>query len=100
MAVAVPEDNAADSKQLRPICSATFQRKGVIPHSLSFDDGCSSGENRKWLKEKCVLVPSFSGAKGKKITPETEWQEEAHREARRKRSAVESVIFQLNAALI
>lgn len=95
VAVVVPEGNAADSEQLRNICSTTFQRTGIVPYSMSLDDGYTSLENRAWLKEEGVTVVSFSGAKGKRITPEEEWLDDAHGEARRMRSAVESVIFQL-----
>ncbi|MCP4408601.1 MAG: transposase [Gammaproteobacteria bacterium] len=96
IAILVPEGNAADSEQLRPICEATFRRTGVIPYSASFDDGYTSHDNRQWLKEEMgVAVVSFSGAKGKKITPEEDWLAAVYREARRMRSAVESVIFQI-----
>lgn len=96
VALKVPEGNAADSEQFRAICEATFQRTGVVPDSLSVDDGYTSQDNWRWAKqEKGVEVVSFSGAKGKKVTPEEDWLAEAYREARRKRSAVESVIFQL-----
>ena len=95
VAIDVPKDNAADAERLGSICRATFKRTGVIPDSISVDDGYTSLKNRSWLKEVGVAVVSFSGAKGKKITPEQEWQAEAYQEARRKRSAVESVIFQL-----
>jgi len=95
VAVEVPKGNAADADQLRPICEATIQRTGVVPRSMSVDDGYSSVKNLSWLKEKGVVVTSFSGAKGKKITPSKDWESEPYREARRKRSAVESSIFQL-----
>ncbi len=95
VAIGLPKGNASDSEQLRPICKATFQRTGVVPESLSVDDGYTSLENREWLKTEGVKVPSFSGSKGKKITAPAEWESEEFREARRMRSAVESVIFQL-----
>lgn len=96
LAINVPEGNAADSDQLRPICEATFKRTGVIPYSTSFDDGYPSLAARHWLKQELrVAVVSFSGSKGKKITPEEDWLSEAYQEARRMRSGVESVIFQI-----
>jgi hypothetical protein len=96
LAVTVPQGNAADSDQLTAIVDATFKRTGVVSHTLSIDDGYSSQANWDWLKEdKGVTVPSFSGSKGRKITPEQDWEAEAFRETRRMRSAVESVIFQL-----
>ncbi len=95
-AVVLPPGNAADSDQLTVICDATFNRTGVVPLTLSIDDGYSSQVNWDWLKEeKGVAVPSFSGSKGKKITPKQDWEADAFREARRMRSAVESVVFQL-----
>ena len=36
---------------------------------------------------------SISGAKGKKLTTPEDWESEAYREARRDRSAVESLMF-------
>ena len=95
VAIDVPKGNAADAERLLPICEATFKRTGVIPEMVSLDDGYTSLRNRLWLKEEGMAVVSFSGSKGKRITPEQEWQADAYREARRKRSAVESVIFQL-----
>ena len=96
VAIDVPKGNAADAERFRPICEITFRRTGEIPDSVSVDDGYTSLENWRWLKEdQGVRVVSFSGAKGKKIIPELEWQAEEYRQARRMRSAVESVIFQL-----
>ena len=95
VAVEIPKGNAADADQLRTIGEATFQRTGVVPESMTVDDGYTSLANLKWLKKKGVVVTSFSGAKGKKITPAADWESEPYRKARRMRSAVESVIFQL-----
>ena len=42
-----------------------------------------------------VSSGSLSGSKGKKLLPEEEWNDPAYIEARRQRSAVESLIFTL-----
>ena len=95
VALTVPEGNAADSEQLQPICDATFKRTGILPDTASFDDGYASLKNWQWLKEKGITTVSFSGSKGKKIIPDEDWLASAYTEARRMRSAVESVIFQI-----
>ena len=95
VAIKVPEGNASDSGQLQPIFDETFRRTGVIPYIASIDDGYASYANQRWLKEKGVIVVSFSGAKGKKITAEEDWGTPDYFETRLMRSAVESVIFQL-----
>jgi len=42
-----------------------------------------------------IETVSIGGSKGKKITPDIEWDSPEHREARNARSAVESIIFVL-----
>ena len=42
-----------------------------------------------------VRVVSVSGAKGKKLTPEKDWNSEEYQTARSDRSAVESLMFTL-----
>ncbi len=47
----------------------------------------------KWLAKKGVEVFSISGSKGKKLTPEEDWNSEVYRQTRNNRSAVESLMF-------
>ncbi len=42
-----------------------------------------------------IKIVSISGAKGKKITPENDWNSDDYKYARADRSAVESTIFTL-----
>lgn len=94
-ALIVPEGNAADASQALPLHKATVTRTGIVPKVTSWDDGYSSENNREALLQEGVETVSFSGSKGKKITPLEQWESESHGEARRMRSAVESVIYQL-----
>lgn len=91
----VPEGNASDSGQVMPLFKQTVARTGVIAGVWSFDDGYTSLKNQMDLKAEGVAIVSFSGAKGKKITLVEDWESEAYRQARRMRSAVESVVFQV-----
>lgn len=89
----VPEGNAADSGQLIPAISDSIKRTGVIATLVSTDDGYSSAKGRDELRSMGVEIISFSGAKGKKLTSPEDWESEPYREARRFRSAVESLMF-------
>ncbi len=62
---------------------------------MSVDDGYSSKSNLEDAKERGVATVSISGSKGKRITPESDWDSPAYLEARRNRSAVESLMFAL-----
>jgi hypothetical protein len=94
-AVIVPEGNAADSSQLRPVVDTSIKRTGVTPSVLSFDDGYANTKDRKHYLSIGVGVVSFSGSKGKKIIPEEDYSSPAYRKARKDRSAVESLMFTL-----
>jgi hypothetical protein len=94
-AVIVPEGNAADSSQLRPVVDTSIKRTGVPPSVLSFDDGYANTKDRKHYLSIGVGVVSFSGSKGKKIIPEEDYSSPAYKKARKDRSAVESLMFTL-----
>ena len=91
----VPEGNAADSAQLVPAITESVQRTGVIATLVSTDDGYSSMAGRNTLIEMGITDVSISGAKGKKITTEEDWNSDIHTGARNDRSAVESLMFTL-----
>lgn len=91
----VPQGNAADSTQLRPLIEQVEQRTGIQPTKLSADDGYVCTADRNQLLEDGFEVVSFSGSKGKGIIPEADWESPAYVDARRGRSAVESLIFVL-----
>ena len=93
MGLIVPQGNAADSCQLVPMFEQVFQRTGVIPDTVSVDDGYSSLMGRTTLLELGVKVVSISGSKGKMITSTADWNSEAYATARDHRSAVESLMF-------
>lgn len=95
VALIVPEGNAADSGQLRPIADQAIQRTGVLPSVLSFDDGYTNADDRAHYIGLKINVVSFSGAKGKRLIPDDEYESEPYRQARNGRSAVESLIFTL-----
>jgi IS5 family transposase len=89
----VPEGNAADAVELVPAIADSIQRTGVIADLVSTDDGYASAKGRDDLREMGIANVSISGAKGKKLTTLEDWQSETYRDARRYRSAVESLMF-------
>jgi hypothetical protein len=89
----VPQGNAADSIKLVPAIGDSIKRTGVVAELVSTDDGYASAKGRDKLLEMGVNNISISGAKGKKLTTLEEWESETYRDARRCRSAVESLMF-------
>lgn len=89
----VPKGNTADSKSLLPVVLDSIKRTGLTPKIGSFDDGYSSKAGRKELLDLGMKVVSISGSKGKKITPEEDWESTEYKDARNDRSAVESLMF-------
>lgn len=89
----VPEGNAADSIKLVPAILDSIGRTGVIAELVSTDDGYASAKGRDELMKMGVKSLSISGAKGKKLTVPEAWSSEVYRDARRNRSAVESLMF-------
>jgi len=91
----VEKGNTSDSKVLMEILSCAMDRTGIIPKYVTTDDGYASEENRTDVLKCGVGLFTVSGAKGKKITPESEWKSPAAKNERKQRSAVESLISTL-----
>ena len=89
----VPQGNAADSAELVPAIADAIGRTGVIADWVSTDDGYASAKGRDDVLAMKVKDISISGAKGKKLTAPGDWESEEYRDARRNRSAVESLMF-------
>ncbi len=89
----VPKGNAADSIKLVPAILDSIKRTGVVAELVSTDDGYASKNGRDKLRSMGVQIVSISGAKGKKLTAQEDWESETYRDARRCRSAVESLMF-------
>ena len=89
----VPQGNMADSIALVPAIRDSIKRTGVDAEWVSTDDGYASAKGRDELLGMKVKDISISGAKGKKLTDSENWNSEAYRDARRHRSAVESLMF-------
>jgi len=89
----VAQGNAADSIKLEPAIQDSIRRTGVVAELVSTDDGYASAAGRAALLSMGVKDVSISGAKGKKITDPDDWESERYRDARRNRSAVESLMF-------
>lgn len=89
----VPLGNCPDSKMLVPVVEDHIRLTGVIPTDVSTDDGYSSELGRSKLLELGVKHVSISGSKGKRITPEEDWNSPLYADLRRRRSAVESLMF-------
>jgi len=94
-ALLVPRGNAADSGQLVDVVLDHWIRTQVLPDVVSSDDGYSDQSAREDLLAAGVEVVSISGARGKKITGDQEWNRPDYRAARDNRSAVESLMFTL-----
>ena len=89
----VPEGNASDSSELVPAISDSIRRTGVIAELVSTDDGYSSAKGRNEILDMDIKHLSISGAKGRKITKQEDWESIMYKDARRNRSAVESLMF-------
>lgn len=89
----VPEGNAADSGQLEPMVDQHIERTGIIPGIVSTDDGYACADTKRSVEEKGVGIVSINGAKGKKITPEEDWESDLFKDVRNNRSSVESLMF-------
>lgn len=98
-AIIVPKGYTSDASELQPLCEQAIRRTGRVPTDLSADGGYASKQNRNWLLEKGVINPSFSSSKGRKITPEEDWDSDTYRQLRRWRSAVEALMSQIKGLL-
>jgi len=94
-AIEIEEGNPSDSSRLIPMIIQHCENTSSTPKIVTVDDGYSSALNRKRLKRMGVDTVSIGGAKGKKITPESDWNSPEYEDARRNRSSVESIIFVL-----
>ena len=89
----VPEGNTADSTELVFAIRNSIKRTGVIADLVSTDDGYASAKGRNEILAMMVKDISISGAKGKKIIDDDDWESKLYKDARRNRSAVESLMF-------
>ncbi len=89
----VPQGNASDSVEFVPAIRAAIVRTGVVPELVSTDDGYASAKGRGEVLALGVKDISISGAKGKRLTDPDDWESDVYRNARRERSAVESLMF-------
>jgi len=95
-ALIVPKGNAADAPQLLPLVQKTIKNTGVVPSGVSTDDGYASNQGVKTVKAiDGIDWVSINGAKGKKLLSDNDWISDELTEARRMRSAVESLMFVL-----
>ena len=92
-ALLIETGNGSDSSNLFPLTKRHFENTGVIPDFISTDDGYSSDAGRIECLDFGVKDVCFSGAVGKKITPSELWESEEYILGRKKRSAVESLMF-------
>lgn len=92
VAIEVPPGAASDSSMAVEIIKACIKNTDSTPKLVSFDDGYSSLKNRSDIEGLGVELVSFSGSKGKTITPEDLWDSKEHLSARNKRSMAESTM--------
>ena len=90
--LALDKGNTADSGVLVKTIEAVAGRVGAVPEKITTDDGYASQKNREAALKLGVKLITFSGAKGKKITPAGEWDSAEAIEQRARRSAVESLM--------
>lgn len=93
--VEVPKGNVSDAQQLVPLVTASIERLGIVPVEFNVDSGYACKESRAQAVRLGVQRVVIGGSKGRAITEQDEWESEAHKKARRRRSAIESVISQL-----
>ena len=89
----VPQGNASDSVEFTPAIRDSISRTGVVAELVSTDDGYASAKGRSAVLAMGVKDISISGAKGKRLTDPDDWKSDVYRNARRERSAVESLMF-------
>lgn len=89
------QGNTSDSASLLPLVKMHAANTGVIPAFVSADDGYSSEAGRKESLKFGVKDVCLSGSKGKKLTPDELWVSDEYIAGRRKRSAIESLMFTL-----
>lgn len=92
VAIEVPPGAASDNLMAEEIVKSCIKNTESTPKLVSFDDGYSSLENRSDIEDLGVELVSFSGSKGKIVTPEDLWDSKEHLSARNKRSMAESTM--------
>lgn len=94
-ALLLEKGNIADSECLFPLAQQHTENTGVMPEFISADDGYSSKAGRKACLDFGVADVCLSGSVGRKITPEELWESEGYLLGRKKRAAIESLMFTL-----
>lgn len=89
------QGNTSDSASLFPLAQLHKKNTGVVPEFISADDGYSSMDGREKCLDFGVKDVCLSGSKGKKITPLELWESTKYIAGRKKRSAIESLMFTL-----
>jgi len=90
--LALEKGNTPDAKVLVKTVRNVARRTGAVPQKVTTDDGYASKKNMDELERLGVGLVTFSGAKGRKITPREVWDREEAMEQRALRSAVESLM--------
>lgn len=96
--VVVDQGCLSDAASLRAAVGMAVEATGVTPSAVSTDDGYTSRANLKWIRDGLGALASFSGAKGRRLTPPGEWDDDAHRALRRVRARFKGVISTLKRA--
>lgn len=92
----VPVGNPSDSTQLMEAVEVHEANTGVLPRTISADDGFANKTQRDALQQRdSIEAVCITGTRGKRMTPDKQWESESYQRMRRKRSAVESLIFSL-----
>ena len=95
-ALLIEEGNPADSKQLEPLLEEHIRRVGIIPTTVTVDDGYASGDGfKRVLAMTDNATVSINGSKGRKVLGDERWESDEYREARRLRGLAESPISAL-----
>ena len=81
-----------DARSLKPLAESIVLSTGKTPKVLATDDGYTSKENMDMAAAMGIGLLVNSGAKGRRLAGEELWNSEEHREARRWRSSVESLM--------
>lgn len=85
--VQVNQGSLSDAASLMAAVGMAVEATGVTPSAVYADDGYTSLANLEWIRDGLGALASLSGAKGRRLTPPGEWDDDAHRAVRRRPGA-------------
>ena len=87
-----------DAASLRDAVGMAVEATGVTQSASPRTTATHSQANLEWIGDGLGALASLSGARGRRLTPPGEWDDDAHRALRRGRARIEGVISTLRRA--